>query len=75
MRWAVTQQPQSSERVAGAGRALAKRMLHELDVRGRDRYVEPCDGADVVRDPATACGPHLDPENAPGACLGAPLNT
>jgi hypothetical protein len=60
----VTRQPQWSESVAVGGRAFAERVLRDLGVRVRDRRVEPCDGAFVVREPPAAYGAHSAPENA-----------
>ena len=64
LRHPATRQAQWSESVAVGGRAFAERVLSDLGVRARDRRVEPCAGAYVVREPPAAYGADFDPENA-----------
>ena len=64
LRCALTRQAQWSESVAVGGRAFAETVLRDLGGRARERRVEPCDGAYVVREPPAAYDAHSAPENA-----------
>ena len=64
LRRPVIRPPQWSESVAVGGRAFAERVLRDFGGRARDRRVEPCDGAYVVREPTAAYGANFHAENA-----------